>query len=526
MVSIFRLSNKLFSANGLLAIFPLVNYIVNAFSNGWDRNRAIDVTGGVNNNALMGGYLLAASNTTLSITGILTTDTIIALTPNGLVGTVAVTGTMTFVAGQSYGAFEVYRGGALIGRYCLTERQGLILINQYTGAGALPNAGIGGTTTTVWQRSNAFYSETNERGYSISGTGWVTGTGAAIAVGTIIPADLVNATKCLAWVGGVQQDLQNVGRAKNSISVVPYATYCNGDRYWILGTLTNNNTTNIEYEVYIRTAIVPSNPTSIVAQLYSNTHGIYISSKKIALNFGVHYTILRSDYILSDYTSYKIVAGVTQSQAYVTVIDQFTGAASTNTMSTPHGNIESGNFYIASFNDLTGKFTGYIGNIKITVNGLTKAYVVNNQHGTSFFNTITKLTHNINGVTENLLQNIDLVYNQFNQTGYEIWTNGTDYRIYPLASDGTRFITPAGYTIVETVTAGNMPSVADSRFTTFKYALANSYTVRNSVPEAYNEDAQATPKLLTYAELRALTSNVKVTQTEVNGKITNITIRQ
>jgi len=60
-----------------------------------------------------------------------------------------------------------------------------------------------------------------------------------------------------------------------------------------------------------------------------------------------------------------------------------------------------------------------------------------------------------------------------------------DYQIYPLADDGTRIITPAGYSLVETVTAGNMPSVADSRFTTFKYALANSYAVRQSMPVIY-----------------------------------------
>lgn len=100
--------------------------------------------------------------------------------------------------------------------------------------------------------------------------------------------------------------------------------------------------------------------------------------------------------------------------------------------------------------------------------------------------------------------------NVYNSVGYELWYNGINYQIYPLADDGTRIITPAGYSLVETVTAGNMPSVADSRFSTFKHALVNSYEIRQSVPEAYNVDAQATPKLLTYSELSALSANPKV----------------
>jgi hypothetical protein len=71
-----------------------------------------------------------------------------------------------------------------------------------------------------------------------------------------------------------------------------------------------------------------------------------------------------------------------------------------------------------------------------------------------------------------------------------------------------------------------MPSVADSRFTTFKYAFANSHEVRKLVPEAYNADATSSPKLLTYTELSALSANLKVEKTEVNGKITNLKIRQ
>ena len=71
-----------------------------------------------------------------------------------------------------------------------------------------------------------------------------------------------------------------------------------------------------------------------------------------------------------------------------------------------------------------------------------------------------------------------------------------------------------------------MPSVADSRMSTFKYALANSYALRQSVPEAFDTTDPCAPKLLTYSELSALSVNPKVAKIEVNGKITNLTIRQ
>lgn len=523
-MSIYKNKNLL-ALRGKLFKFPmvLVNYIADIFSHGWDRNRALDSIG-THNNALMGGYLLAASNTVIAITGILTTDTIVPLTSGGNVGTVTVNGTISFTTGNKYGAFEVYRGTTRIGRYCLTERQGLQIINQITGG--LTNGLLGGTTTTIWQRSNAFYSETNERGYSVAGTGWVTNAGAAIAVGALVPADMVNPTKCLAWVGGVQQDLQNVGRAKNSISVVPYATYCNGDRYWIAGNFATQNTTSLEYTVYI----TPQNTTGtgfIVGQLYSDSHSIIYAgvSRVVGITIGVAGKGYFSD-ALTLGTSYKIVAGFINNNVYMIVIDLKTGYTYTKNWNDTHTDVSSAPFYIASANNGTFKYIGYLTGLRLTINGVLKLHAVQDQHSTNLINTATGVIMTANGITANLLQNIDLGYNQFNQTGYELWTNGSDYRIYPLASDGTRIITPAGYTIVETVTAGNMPSDADSRFTTFKYALANSYAVRNSVPEAYNADEQATPKMLTYAELSALSSNIKVTKTEVNGKITNITIRQ
>lgn len=542
-MNVLRFGNSWLAWNNNLISMPdsLYAYIVNAFSNGWDRNRAIDTTGGANNNALMGGYLLAASNTTISIPGIRVTnqDTIVALTPNGLVGTVAVTGTMTFVTGQSYGAFEVYRAGARIGRFCITERTGLGLINQHTGADALPNGLIGGTTTTVWQRSNTFYCETNHSGYSVAGTGWVTNAGEAIAVGSIVPADLVNPTKCLAWVGGVQQDLQFVGRAKNSVSVVPISHYFNGDRYYVIPAY---GATVTQHKILVYAQVSSTGNTGGV--LYgvdsssSNTRRVvYIDAPNKRIQYGYYVSgvaLGNTNIIITDASLFDIPimieGGFDGNNIYLNITDLRTGRNVYGTAS-----YTASSLIIGSFNSRVGTspvsspgryYTGYIGYLREEFNNTVINELVFSQHANSLYNIKPKTTVNVLGVSTNILQNIDLVYNVYNTTGYELWTNGTDYQIYPLASDGTRFITPAGYTIVETVTAGNVPSVADSRFTTFRYTLANSCVLRNSVPEAYNADAQATPKMLTYAELSALTSNIKVTKTEVNGKITNITIRQ
>lgn len=525
MSNLYKFKNRLLDLGGGLYKFPvdMIRTICNAFDQGWDRNRAIDIIG-THNNALMGGYLLAASNTTITITGILTTDLILPLTVGGLVGTVAVNNTISFTTGSNYGAFEVYRAGALIGRYCLTERTGLRLINQYTGIGALPNGLLGGTTTTVWQRSNAFYCETNQRGYSISGTGWVTNAGEAIAVGAIVPADLVNTTKCLAWVGGVQQDLQYVGRAKNSVSVVPYTFYCNADRYWNIinnysGTFSSHR---IEFCGTLEATTVGLIYCTSLDSTQTSSRSLYQASANntvtlyyYQINIGISISPLLGRPI-------TIVGGFDNGYLYITATDLLTGYQIHNSTTVAQTTIAITAFWSRAGNNIKGHYSY----IKEYADGVLKAHIVPDQHSTSMICLSQKLSKTITGVTTNIYANVDLINNNYNAAGYELWINGADYRIYPLASNGTRIITPAGYTLVETVTAGNMPSVADSRFTTFKYALANSCVLRNSVPEAYNSDAQATPKLLTYAELRALDDNVKVVQTEINGKITNMTIRQ
>lgn len=522
---LYSLNKQFINLKGkLLALPKLIKaFIMDALGYGWDRNRAID-TIGTHNNALMGGYLLAASNTTITISGLLKTDTLISLTTNGLVGTIATNNIISFTTGNNYGAFEVYRGTTRIGRYCLTERQGLQIINQTTGG--LPNGLLGGTTTTVWQRSNAFYCETNHSGYSISGTGWVTSAGSALTVGTIIPADPLNLTKCMAWVSGVQQDLQYVGKAKNSVSVVPLSTWCNADRYWVVGNLATSNTTSIEYTVYI----TPQNTTGvalIVGQLYSNTHAIYYvgEDRHIGMNVGVSGAVYRSNNMFFG-TTYKIVAGFINSNIYITVTDVKTGYTQTKNWTASHTDVTSAPFYVGSANDGTLKYMGYFAGLELRINGILKLSAIQDQHSTSLINTANGSILVANGVTTNQLQNVDLVYDAFNQTGYELWYNGTDYLIYPLSSTGTRIITPAGYTLDETVTAGNMPSVADSRMSTFKYALANSYALRQSVPEAFDATDLCAPKLLTYSELSALSANPKVIKTEVNGKITNLKIIQ
>ena len=80
MSNLYKINGNLLALSGKLSKFPtvLINYIADVFGYGWDRNRAID-TLGTQNNALMGGYLLATSNTTITISGLLTTDTLVAL---------------------------------------------------------------------------------------------------------------------------------------------------------------------------------------------------------------------------------------------------------------------------------------------------------------------------------------------------------------------------------------------------------------------------------------------------------------
>ena len=530
----FRYGNRLFSLAGQLLIFPaLKDFICNAFSYGWDRNRAIDSKGN-HNNALMGGYLLAASNTVISIAGILTTDTIKALTKDGFVGSVTVNGTISFSTGLKYGAFEVYRGTVLIGRYCLTERQGLQIINQITGG--LPNGLLGGTTTTVRQRSNAFYSETNERGYSISGTGWVTSAGAALTVGTIVPADPANPTKCMAWISGVQQDLQFIGKARNSVSVVNTVHYFNNDRYYTCGTF--GGTVN-SYELTIYCSISPSS--NNVSCLYatstdglSSDRSIYYTTSQSRIFGCFRGTFIYVTYTVSDYgtpMSIKLKYNGADGVISLDVINMQTGIIYTK-ISTGHPSsytLSSATAFISSRNatdKLLFSVAGYIARITEKANDIYISDYVPDQYTPIMLNRADKEQLALNGISTNILQNVDLVHNIFNQTGYELWYSGTDYRIYPLSSTGTRIITPAGYTLVETVTAGNMPSVADSRMSTFKYALANSYAVRQSVPEAFDATDSCSPKLLTYSELSALSGNIKVTKTEENGKITNLTIRQ
>lgn len=516
----FRYGNRLFSLAGQLLIFPALKYfIAGIFGYGWDRNRAID-SKGTHNNALMGGYLLAASNTVINITGILTTDTIIPLTSGGNVGTVTVNGTMSFTTGNNYGAFEVYRGTTRIGRYCLTERQGLQIINQVTGG--LQNGLLGGTTTTVWQRSNAFYCETNHSGYSISGTGWVTSAGSALTVGTIIPADLVNPTKCLAWVGGVQQGLQYVGKARNNVSFIPISFNCNADRYWLnpVTAVSSMTSHRIEMCCIIAASVTQTKylcgesmrfasmlllNSTIVAK-YNNTYQTATTGNDMPLNTPI---IAYSEY---DGALGYIKAGWT---------NLFTGASASNTADAP-SSLNMAAHTNQVFNGITGNFA-YISE---SVNGVIVSKLINSQHDTYIIDVTRKATRTINGVSTALLQNVNCGVFPLIAQGYELWTNGTDYRIYPIADDGTRFITPAGYTLVETVAPNTMPSVADSRLTTVKYSLANSNDLYKAVPEAFDATDPCAPKLLTYSELSALSANPKVIKTEVNGKITNLKIIQ
>lgn len=518
---LYGLNKQFINLKGKLLALPKLTkaFIMDALGYGWDRNRALDSIG-THNNALMGGYLLAASNTVLTNIGLLTTDTIKALTTDGLVGTIISNGTISFIAGNKYGAFEIYRGTVRIGRYCLTERQGTILINQIIGT--TPSMAIGGTTTNIWQKSNDFYSEINGTGYSIAGVNWTTNIGVQITAGTFVPADLSNPVKCCGYVSGVQQDLQFVGKAKNSVSVVPLSTWCNADRYWIAGNLATPSTTSLEYTTYI----TPQNTTNngfIIGQLYSNTHSLsYIGvDRQVSMTVGVSGASYRSD-ALTFGTTYKIVTGFINSNIYMTVTDVKTGYTYTKNWTAAHTDVTSAPFRIGSANDGTVKYIGYFAGLELRINGVLKLSAIQDQHSTSLINTATGAILAANGITTNQLQNIDLVYNTFNQAGYELWANGTDYRIYPLASNGTRIITPVGYTLVETVSSGNMPSVADSRMSTFKYALANSYAVRQSVPEAFDTTDPCAPKLLTYSELSELSNNDKVFITDSNGKITNI----
>lgn len=518
-MSIYKNKNLL-ALKGKLFKFPtaLINYIADIFSHGWDRNRTID-TLGTNNNALMGGYLLAVSNTTITISGLLITDTLLALTTNGLVGTIATNNIIRFTAGNKYGAFEVYRGTSRIGRYCLTERQGLQIINQVTGG--LSNGLLGGTTTTVWQRSNAFYSETNERGYSISGTGWVTSAGETLTIGTIIPADPLNPTKCMAWVSSVQQDLQYVGKAKNSVSVVPITFVGTSNSKWGEGSYALNCTKH-EIECVLKVG------TQTFANIYGYDFNVGTGSKSLMTRDNTRWQLVYPTTFLDNFHIeangiFKVRAGFDSGTMYVEATNLITGRSETVTKQYGSSTLIVPNTWADIFKNCTDWGFGYI---KESIDGIVVRHYVADQHTTKMFNLVSGAQLSLTGVSTNMQRNVDLLYMTYVLSGYELWTNGTTYLIYPLKYNGTRIITPAGYALVETVTAGNMPSVADSRMSTFKYALANSYAVRQSVPDAFDTTDPCAPKLLTYTELSALSANPKVTKTEVNGKITNLTIRQ
>jgi len=520
--------NKLISYSGKLLIVSklILKPIMDAFGYGFSRNMVIDSIGN-HDNALMGSYLLATTNNSITITGLLTTDILVPITKDGIVGIINTNNTISLINTLKYGAFEVYRNNILIGRYCLTERLGTQLINQYRGVGYLPNGLLNGTITSVWQKSNAYYSETNKTGYSIAGNGWFADSAGtqALTQYSIIPAYLDNPTKCLAWVGGVQQDLQFSGKARNSITVIPLSFECYSDRYWIAGVFTEPNLTSIRYDVYIRTTTLNGLTNSLFIQYNSTTHGLYINTaKKVGLNSGTSGVSLVSSLVLDNNTPYNIIATSTLAGRTLTVTNMLTGVSVTDTLAAAHGNISSGAFNVASSNIPDNRYTGVIGSIKLTINGIVRAILVPNQHGTSLIDTARKTTLSITGQSNYMHQASNCGIFPHIAQGYELWTNGTNYQMYPLADDGTSFITPAGYTLVETVAPNNMPSVADIRLSTVKYSLANSNDLYKAVPEAFNTDATVTPKVLSYSELSALTSNPNVSKSESNGKITNLKI--
>lgn len=531
-MAILRYGNKWLAWGGNLLKMPasLFTYIQSAFSNGFMRNMALSTIGG-HNNALMGSYLLATTNNSITITGFLDTDTIWDLTTDAeMLNITKSNGLITLQNTKKYGAFEIRRNNIIIGKYCLTERLGTRLINQFMGTGFLPNGTLNGTITDCWQRSNAYYSETNKTGYSIAGAGWFADAGGtqSLTQYSFIPADLSNPTKCLAWVGGVQQDLQFIGYARNNVSLVPICAYMNTGAPT---NLPNNPSTIVMTKHHMRAFILHNGEdyalggNTIVGSGGfgsgdSRNCGVIYYDGDIYLSYGSTKTLKATSYKNYYGSPIEINAGFTNSYIYISVKNTLTGETRTN-----------------SRNDFVGSFTRpvtaqirsqdmYFAESFEYANDVLVRHNVVNQHGTQIYDLTRKTTTAIAGTVTNALQNINCgVFPHISQ-GYELWTNGTDYRIYPLADDGTRIITPAGYTLVETIAAGAMPSVADSRLSTVKYSLANSNDLYKSVPEAFNTDATVTPKVLSYSELSALPNNIKVTKNEANGKITNLTIRQ
>ena len=534
-MAILRYGNKWLAWGGNLLKMPasLFTYIQSAFSNGFMRNMVLSTIGG-HDNALMGSYLLATTNNSITITGFLATDTIWDLTSNAEMQNInKANGLITLQNTYKYGAFEVRRGGVTIGKYCLTERLGTRLINQYRGAGFLPNGSLNGTITNCWQRSNAYYCETNKTGYSIADAGWFADSGGTQALNqySFIPADLANPAKCLAWVGGVQQDLQYQGYARNNVSLIPISFKGNGSACWYVeafgGTVlshkivcyftTDGNNVSPLYDAGTQgggtlRSLIYNGALARVTISYS-TGSVYTTLPIILLTNAP----LRAE---GSYNNGTITIKVTDLRTGIdykksTVVGS--GSITIASRRTAIGIVESSGSYC--FRCTITEIQEYADNV------LINRYIPN-QHGTTFINTVNKTSYTASNTVTNLQQNINSGIFPHISQGYELWTNGTDYRIYPLADDGTRIITPAGYTLVETIAAGAMPSVADSRLSTVKYSLANSNDLYKSVPEAFNTDATVTPKVLSYNELSALTSNIKVTKTEANGKITNLTIRQ
>lgn len=533
-MGILRIGNKLLAWGSNILKMPdsLFTYIQSAFSNGFIRNMALSTIGG-HDNALMGSYLLATTNNSITIAGFLATDVVWDLTTGTeMLNITKTNGLITLQNTYKYGAFEVRRVGATIGRYCLTERLGTILINQFRGAGFLPHGTLNGTITNCWQRSNTYYAETNKTGYSVAGAGWyadATGT-QALTQYSFIPADLANPTKCLAWVGGVQQDLQFIGYARNNISLIPYSFYCNVDRRWQVAPYSGTSLTHA-MKFY---GVVPAS--TVARQLFGTIdittfdgartlflrgNILYLYYKEISL-YDTLYHLGVPVIITGGWDGYKFYLKQEYPLTGIVYIKNST-AESTPTQLTITSRATAIGSSGASSKNL---FNGYIACVQELVNDVLIHNYIPNQHSPSFIDTTTKSVYTPNGAITNLYQNINCVVFPHIQQGYELWTSGTDYQMYPLADDDTRIITPAGYNLVETVAAGNVPSVADSRLSTVKYSLANSNDLYKVVPEAFNTDATVTPKVLSYNELSALTSNIKVTKTEANGKITNLTIRQ
>lgn len=536
-MGLVRHHDRLVAMHGKLVRFPnVVQLVMNVFNElGYWYNRAIDKVAGNQRNPIMGSYLLAATDNIIAITGFLATDTVHDYVSDiELTNISKANGAITLTYLEKYSAFKIKRSGVVIGEYMLTERQGSRLINRFRGDNFLANGTLTGTLTTIWGKANKYYSSSNIDGYSIAGTGWFADAGLtqSLTTGTFIPADLVNTTKCLAWTSGGQQDLQFLGRSKNNMAVIPYSFYCNADRHW------NGNTYGATVTTHKLTVYCVVIKSATAGVLYGSTGNVGSTTVRSLIlpvtgtldSVTVGYYSNKTAYV-SLFGWYgdplKIEGGYNNGLVYTRVTNLKTGEIRYTEVQYTVGQqvIASSQTRVASSNTtLTQRFTGYISRATEEADGVIIDDFVNCQHTTNMYDLVAKTTHALQGVSTDIYQNVDLFNLSYVQTGYEIWTNGSDYRIYPLASDGTRFITPAGYTIVETVAAGNMPAVADLRLSTFKYSLPNSYECYSRVPEAYNTDSENTAKVLSYSELLALNANSYVTLTESNNKISNFKI--